>query len=207
LEPKWLEWTRSLQSIVQTGLNYTQNPYDKQRYIQITDILAEIVATYSDTDLSIVRDLFAQQYGPSTPRMDVRGVVFKDDALLMVRETLDNNRWTLPGGWADVNETPAESTVREVYEESGYIVKATKLLALLDKTKHGHPPDMFYIYKVFFLCEITGGEATNSLETSEVAFFREDELPTDLSQGRVTMGQLKRFFEHHRNPDLPTDFD
>jgi ADP-ribose pyrophosphatase YjhB (NUDIX family) len=108
-----------------------------------------------------------------------------------------------------VNESPAETTVREVFEESGYRTRAVKLLALYDKARQTHPPGIIYVYKSFFRCEITGGAPATSLETSEVAFFREDELPgrDDLSLGRVTPEQLARLFDHYRNPDLPTDFD
>ncbi len=207
MQPKWLEWAKALQSITQTGMFYTKNEFDIERYRQISDIVAEIVAAHTGVEPSIVRDLLSHESGPSTPKIDVRGVVFRDDAILMVRERLDEGRWTLPGGWADVNETTAETTVREIFEESGFRTRAVKLLALYDKTRHDHPPDMFHIYKVFFLCEITGGEAAGSLETSEVAFFLENKLPEDLSAGRITLGQLLRFFEHRRHPDWPTDFD
>lgn len=207
MEPRWLTWVRLLESIAQTGLTYTQNPYDKQRYIQILDLVAEMTAAQSDVDLAVIQGLIHSNTGPGTPRLDVRGVVFQDDALLMVRETSDQGRWTLPGGWADVNETPSQTTVREVFEESGYRTHATKLLALYDKTRHDHPPDFYYIYKAFFRCEITGGEPRISLETSEVAFFREADIPRDLSLGRVTHGQIARLFEHYRRPDLPTDYD
>lgn len=207
MDPQWLAWARALQAIAQTGLNYTEGPYDQVRYRQIMDIVAEMVARGADTPLEVVRGLFDQQYGPHTPRVDVRGVVFKDDALLLVQEVSDGHRWTLPGGWADVNETPAESAVREVYEETGYQTRAVRLLALLDKARHDHPPDLFYIYKVYFLCELTGGAPQTSLETGEARFFREDELPPNLSLGRVTLPLLKRMFEHHRDPSLLTDFD
>lgn len=194
--------------MAQTGIFYTGNEYDKVRYKQIQDLAAEMIAYEGGIDAGTVRGLLEQDTGPGTPKVDVRGVVFNErDELLMVRETNDHNRWTLPGGWADVNETPSEATAREVREESGYEVEAVKLLALWDKTRHDHPPDMIYIYKVFFLCELTGGEARSSMETSEVSWFAEDDLPQDLSLGRVTMAQLKRFFAHHRNRDLPTDFD
>lgn len=206
-EPQWLTWVRALESIAQTGLTYTHNPYDQQRYTQILDLVAQMTAAHTNTDLAVIHDLFRQNSGPGTPKLDVRGVVFYEDALLMVRETSDGGRWTLPGGWADVNETPAETTVREVYEESGYRTRAVKLLALYDKTRHDHPPDFYYIYKAFFLCEIVGGEPRTSLETSEVAFFREDDIPDALSLGRVTSRQIARFFHHYRNPQLPTDYD
>jgi ADP-ribose pyrophosphatase YjhB (NUDIX family) len=139
--------------------------------------------------------------------VDVRGVVFKASKILLVREILDNHRWTLPGGWADVNETPGESVEREVFEESGFHTKAVKLLAVYDRTKQGHPnPFPYHVYKLFFLCEIIGGNAAISQETSEIDFFSEDHIP-ELSTSRVTRNQIERFFEHYRNPDWPTDFD
>lgn len=203
-----LKWARALQSLAQTGLHYTGSDYDRSRYRQLQDLAAEMIAYEAGVQPGAIKAILDQDTGPGTPKVDVRGVVFNDAGeILLVREANDGDRWTLPGGWADVNETPAETTVREVWEESGYHVRATKLLAVWDKTRHDHPPDIFYIYKVFFLCELLGGEARGSLETSEVAWFAEDALPTDLSEGRVTMAQLQRFFVHRREPDLPTDFD
>lgn len=208
MDHQWLEWAKTLQSITQTGLYYTDGIFDRERYQQIQDIAAEIVATYTDVGPHIVRDLYAAETGPSTPKVDVRGVAFKDDTMLLVRETLDDGRWTLPGGWADVNESPAEATVREVFEESGFHTRAVKLLAVYDKSKHPeYPLALFHTYKLFFLCEITGGEAAESIETSGVGFFREEDLPHDLSVVRVSRPQLLRFFEHRRHPEWQTDFD
>jgi ADP-ribose pyrophosphatase YjhB (NUDIX family) len=209
MQPKWLEWAKALQSLAQTGMYYSGNPFDIERYRQISAIVAEIVATYTDVTPEYVREIFTQEQGPSTPKVDVRGVAFQGDKILLVRERFDDGRWTLPGGWADVNESPAEATVREMREETGYETRAVKLLALYDKTKphHDHPPALFHTYKVFFLCEIVGGEPAESYETAGVGFFGENELPDDLSTVRVTKVLLRRFFEHHRNLDLPTDFD
>jgi ADP-ribose pyrophosphatase YjhB (NUDIX family) len=127
--------------------------------------------------------------------------------LLMVREVQDAGRWTLPGGWADVNLTPAENVVKEVHEESGFDVRVRKLAAVWDRTRQGHGAAPFSAYKLFFLCDITGGAAATSLETSEVAFFTEDALPADLSTARVLPHQLRRMFVHWREPGLPTEFE
>ena len=148
-----------------------------------------------------------REEGYATPKVDVRGVTFRDDRILLVRELLDGGRWTLPGGWADVNDRPSEAVEREVWEESGYRVRATKLLAVYDRRFHGHqPPHPHGIYKLFFLCDLLGGEPTASVETADAAFFAEDEIP-ELSISRTTRPQLQRCFAHHRNPSLPTDFD
>jgi ADP-ribose pyrophosphatase YjhB (NUDIX family) len=206
MEPKWLEWARHLQALAQAGLTYTENPFDRERYIEIRKIAAEIMATYTEADLTKIDALFKEEHGYQTPKVAVRGVVFKDDQILLVRELADQGRWTLPGGWADINESPGEAVIRETYEESGYRTRAVKLLALYDCSRHGHPPMAFYTYKLFFLCEWVGGTPTKSIETADAAFFPEHAIP-ELSIARVTPAQITRCFEHHRHPDWPTDFD
>ena len=205
MDPKWLEWAKRLQAISQAGLTYAQDPYDVERYMAVRQIAAEITSHHAGVDLGYVRDLFTSEVGHPTPKVDVRGAVFRDDAILLVRERLDG-LWTLPGGWADVNEAPGEAVVREVYEESGYVTHATKLLAFYDRNKHAHTPHIHHIYKVFFQCELVGGTPSTSIETDEVSFFSERELP-QLSISRITHAQIARLFEHYRHPEWPADFD
>lgn len=206
----WLHWAQRLQAVAQNGLTFAQNEFDRERYRQISQIAAEIMTAGSDTPLEIIRGLFDAQAGYATPKMDVRGVVFRHHQLLLVREKLDGGRWTLPGGWADVGEPPALATEREIQEEAGYTAKAVKLLALYDRHKQGHPPYAFHAYKAFFLCELVSEtqHLVANVETEETGWFGEAELDgLELSIGRVTLKQLKRFFEHQRHPDWPTEFD
>jgi ADP-ribose pyrophosphatase YjhB (NUDIX family) len=205
VEPKWLEWSQKLQAIAQIGLTYSENPFDLERFQQVRSLAAEIMATYSHVEHSYLLDLFSREIGYATPKVDVRAAVFQNDNILLVKERSDGY-WTLPGGWADVGDSPSEAAVREVYEESGYETRAIKLIAVYDRDKQGHPPFPFYIYKLFFHCELTGGSPSPSIETEEVGFFAEDALP-ELSLGRVTPKQINRLFQHYRQPDLPTDFD
>ena len=207
-EPDWLTWTRELQAIAQTGLAFARDPYDRERYEMLRDLASRIMAAHSNADLSRIAALFAGETGYATPKIDVRAAAFDDDGrILMVREVMDSGRWTLPGGWADVNLTPAENAAKEVREESGFEVRVAKLAAVWDRTRQGHPPAPFSCAKFFFMCEITGGAAAASLETSEVGFFAEDALPEDLSLGRVLPAQLRRMFAHWREPTLPTDWE
>ncbi len=203
--PAWLSWAQRLQAIAQTGLHYARDPFDVERYKDVREIAAEMAATCSDADASAMRALFAGEAGHATPKVDVRAAVFRDDAMLLVRERSEG-LWTLPGGWADVGESPGEAAARETFEESGYCVRAVKLLAVYDRNKHPYPPFPFHTYKMFFQCELTGGEPAHSVETDGVGFFREDELP-ELSVMRVTPEQMVRFFQHCRHPDWPADFD
>ena len=205
MDHRWLEWTRALQAIAQNGLTYAENYFDRERYEAVRGIAAEMMAAQSGAEMEFVRELFSQQVGAATPKVDARAAVFQDDAILLVKERSDGF-WTLPGGWADVNEPPSQAVVREVYEESGYRTNAVKLLAFYDRDLHGHPPFPFHVYKVFFLCELIGGAAAPSEETEAVGFFRQDALP-ELSLTRVTPEQIFRLFEHYRHPDWPADFD
>lgn len=205
MDPIWLAWVRRLQAIAQTGLTFANDPYDIERYEQIRALAAEIAAAGSGADLGLVRELFARDTGYATPKVDVRAAIFQGDGLLLVRERSDG-LWTLPGGWADVGDTPARAVEREVFEETGYTARAVKLLAVYDRTSHGHPPIPFAVYKLIFWCEITGGAPAATHETDEVAFFREGAIPP-LSLTRTMPAQIARLFAHRRHPTWPTDFD
>ena len=205
MEPKWLEWARRLDALAQNGLTFAESPFDIERYTALRLVAAEMLAEGSGTSLPPVLDLLSGQVGYATPKVDVRGVVFQEGKILLVRERSDG-LWTLPGGWADVGDSPSEAVVREVREESGYLTQATKLLALYDRDRHGAPPFPHHIYKVFFRCEIIGGSPESSAEIQDVGFFAEDAIP-ELSLTRTMPGQIARMFEHHRRPDKPTDFD
>lgn len=205
MDPIWLEWAKRLQAISQDALAYCTNPFDRERFEQVRETAVEIVARYTETPEERVRDLFAGEKGYATPKIDLRAVVFREHRILLVKERRDM-LWTLPGGWADVGDAPSEGVEREVREESGYLVRAVKLLAVLDRNRHPHPPHPQHIYKMFFLCQLLGGEPTESIETAGVGFFAEDELPP-LSLPRTLPQQIHRFFEHRRHPEWPTDFD
>lgn len=204
MDPKWLRWAKRLQAISQDGLTYTEDHYDVERYELLREIAAEIASAHSGADQRYVRDLFAAQVGPATPKVDVRAVVFRARKLMLVKEPEDG-RWSLPGGWADVGEPPSEAAVREVYEESGYRTRVTKVLAVHDRDRQGHPPYPYHVYKIFLRCELTGEEPSPGAET-EVGFFGEDEIP-ELSLTRVLPAQVARLFEHLRHPDRLADFD
>lgn len=208
LEPDWLLWAREIQAAAQTGLEFSRDPYDQERYRALQRLAARIMASHSTADITRIEALFEAEAGYATPKMGVRAAVFDEAGrILMVRETEDAHRWTLPGGWADVNQTAAQSAVREVFEESGYHVRPVKLAAAWDKAKQGLVLGPFSITTMWFVCALEGGEATTSMETSEVAWFAEDSIPDDLSARRVNMRQIARMFEHWRHPDLPTEFD
>lgn len=206
-DPKWLTWAREIQALAQTGLAFEPNVYDRERYERLRALAAEIMAEHSGAGRDRLATLFGTQHGYATPKVDVRGAVFDAGKILLVRETADGGRWTLPGGWADVNLTPAENVEKEIREESGYEARARKLAAAWDRTRQGHSPGVFSAVKLYFICDLIGGAPRPSHETSEVAWFAEDALPEDLSRERTLPGQLTRMFAHWREPGLPAEFE
>lgn len=204
-EHRWLEWAQRLQAIAQAGLTYTDNGYDIERYEELREISIAMMREQSGAPYSVVKELFASEKGYPTPKVDVRGVVFREGDILLVREKSDG-KWTLPGGWADIGYTPKEIAVKEIREEAGLIVRADKLLAVLDKKCHPHPPQPYYIYKLFIRCEPIGGEMAAGLETSDVAYFGEHELP-ELSTDRTTESQIRLMFDYWRNPAKEVTLD
>jgi ADP-ribose pyrophosphatase YjhB (NUDIX family) len=200
-----LDWARKVQAIAQNGLAFTTDPYDRERYTELKELVASMLATQLDIPVAQVKGFWEGEAGYATPKVDVRGGIFEDDAVLLVRERSDG-KWTLPGGWVDVNDSPSGAVAREIREESGYEARAVKLAAVIDKRRHPHPPDIRHIYKLFFVCERIGGAAATSNETDAVRFFPLRELP-QLSLGRVLASQIERLHQHRLHPELPTYFD
>jgi len=202
-----LQWARKVQAIAQNGLTFTHDPFDRERYEQLQELVTTILTSQLAITPEQLQGLWVGDDGYATPKVDVRGGVFDQDKVLLVRERSDG-KWTLPGGWVDIGDAPSFAVEREIREESGYLAKAIKLAALLDKNNpaHGHPPGVLHIYKLFFLCELTGGAPTLSNETDGVDFFAVSSLPP-LSTGRATQSQIERLYQHHLNRGLPTDFD
>ena len=202
---QWLNIAKRLQSIAQAGLTFAEGKYDRERYEQLRDISIEILENFSDGDETIIRKMFASETGYQTPKVDVRGVVFRDNKILMVREYADN-RWALPGGWCEVGLTPRENVEKEVEEGAGLLVKAEKVLAIFDKKCHSHPPDIYAAYKLFILCSETGGNLQTGMETVDVGFFAKTELPA-LSKDRNTESQILEMFRYLENPEQDLIFD
>ncbi len=183
LPPRWLEWAREIQALAQTGSHYAENEFQLQRYRRLMEIAAEIVSEHSNLEYSSVLEAFMTPIGYTTPRVDVRGVVFQEGKLLLVRERLDGG-WTLPGGWAEVGDVPSKAAEREVWEEAGFRVKASKVIGVYDTNRVGRL-ELFHAFKIVFLCDLIDGNARPSLETSEVRFFGKEEIPEALSGERT----------------------
>jgi len=195
----WLSLGKQLLAIAQAGVEYSHNKYDIDRYNQIKELALDILQNFTLATMEELSSIIIDEKGYPTPKVDVRGVVFRGDKILLVKETIDD-RWSIPGGWADIGLTPFEVAKKEVSEEAGLEVLPVKLLAVLDKKNHKHPPDLFHIYKIFILCEEAGGTLKAGMETSEVNFFGLDDLPP-LSEPRITVEQIEMMFEFRDNPN------
>ncbi len=201
---KWIEWAREIFSLSQAGLAYSKNEFDLERYRRLQEITAEMIASQSDLEKEAVLKSFSMQAGYATPKIDVRGAVVHEGKILLIQERMDG-RWAMPGGWADLGDAPASVAEREVWEESGYRVKAEKVVAVLDANRI-EPMEFYHAYKIIFLCSLQGGESRTSYETLDVNFFDPGDLPP-LSLFRTNEAMLQEVFAHVQDPLRRTAFD
>jgi ADP-ribose pyrophosphatase YjhB (NUDIX family) len=205
-QEQWRDAFKRLRAIAQTGFAYSRDPYDVERFEEIEALAITLLARLLDATPEVIRSVYLPAKGYPTPKVDVRAGVFRDGQILLVRESADG-RWTLPGGWSDEHESPKESIEREVREESGYRVQAERLVAVKDRHLHPYTPKRLErVYKLFFLCELTGGEARTSLETTGVDWFPVDDLP-ELSLGRTLPEDVAWLARLRVETELPCYFD
>ena len=202
---KWLKWAIEIQSLAQAGLAYTDNAYDIERYERLREIAAEIIEEKSNISLEKVKDLFCNENGYQTPKIDTRAAIFKDDKILLTHE--NNGTWSLPGGWCDVLESVASNTIKEVKEETGLDVETIKIIAVQDRNKHNKPIYAYGVCKIFVLCNVIGGEFTENIETTEIKYFSLDEIPNNLAEEKTNNEQIEMCFNAYKDEKWQTQFD
>ena len=205
MNDKWLDFAIRIQSIAQAGLQYGKDDYDKERYEELRKIAAEMMALKTGETVSKIYNLFCNESGYQTPKIDTRGVVFKEGKILLVHEK--NGTWSLPGGWCDVDQSVAENTIKEVKEETGLNVEAYKLIAVQDWRKHNVVNYAYGIIKIFILCKYQDGKFEKNIETDGIGFFSKEGLPKNLANEKCTKEQIEMCFEFLHNPNMPTVFD
>ena len=203
-ENQWLKWAMELQFIAQAGLTYSKDLFDLERFDRIREISAEIMSYKTGFSAEYVKDVFCNETGFQTPKLDTRAAIFNNNKILLVKE--HTGVWSLPGGWVDVNESVRSNTVKEVKEESGYDAVPIKLIAVQDRKNHNLPLYAYGICKVFVLCEITGGDFETNIETVERGFFGLDELP-ELATSKNTKEQIEMCFDAYNSKNWETVFD
>ena len=202
---KWLKWAIEIQSLAQAGLTYTDNVYDIERYKRLREIAAEIIEEKSNISLEKVKDLFCNENGYQTPKIDTRAATFKDDKILLTHE--NNGTWSLPGGWCDVLESVASNTIKEVKEETGLDVETIKIIAVQDRNKHNKPIYAYGVCKIFVLCNVIGGEFIENIETTEIKYFSLDEIPNNLAEEKTNNEQIEMCFKAYKDEKWQTQFD
>lgn len=204
-EPKWLEWAKKLQAIAQAGLTYSQDKYDLERFEQIRTLSIEILNNYTDIEHKKIYDLFANETGYPTPKIDVRAAIFHNEKILLVKEQIDG-LWSMPGGWADNDISLRENLIKESQEEAGVNIDPKRIIAILDRKKNNRPPLPYGVYKIFVECDFIYGEFKENIETSEAGFFSIENLPP-LSLGRNTKEQIEMCFKAREKQFLEPIFD
>ena len=202
---KWLKWAIEIQSLAQAGLTYTDNVYDIERYERLREIAAEIIEEKSNISLEKVKDLFCNENGYQTPKIDTRAAIFKDDKILLTHE--NNGTWSLPGGWCDVLESVASNTIKEVKEETGLDVETIKIIAVQDRNKHNKPIYAYGVCKIFVLCNVIGGEFIENIETTEIKYFSLDAIPNNLAEEKTNNEQIEMCFKAYKDEKWQTQFD
>ena len=202
---KWLKWAIEIQSLAQAGLAYTDNVYDIERYERLRKISAEMIKEKSNISLDKVNNLFCNETGYQTPKIDTRAVIFKDDKILLTYE--NNGTWSLPGGWCDVLESVASNTIKEVKEETGLDVETIKIIAVQDRNKHNKPIYAYGVCKIFVLCNVIGGEFIENIETTEIKYFSLDEIPNNLAEEKTNNEQIEMCFKAYKDEKWQTQFD
>ena len=202
---KWLKWAIEIQSLAQSGLAYTDNVYDIERYERLREISAEMLAEKTDLSIEKVKDLFCNETGYQTPKIDTRAVIFKDNKILLTHE--NNGTWSLPGGWCDVLESVKSNTIKEVKEETGLDVEAIKVISIQDRNKHNKPIYAYGVCKIFVLCNVIGGEFIHNIETTEIKYFSLEELPNNLAEEKTNREQIEMCFKSYTDKNWQTQFD
>lgn len=204
LQPAWLDWAKELQALAQTGLAYSKDPFDIERFLRIREISAEMLSAKSGLSLAVVKDLFCNETGFQTPKLDTRAAIFRDGRILLVKER--NGKWALPGGWVDINQSIKSNTEKEVLEEAGLEVAATRIIAIHDRNRHNPPPYAYNVCKLFVLCEVKSGSFKPNIETVESRYFGQDSLP-ELDEAKNSAAQIDMCFAACHDSAWQTLFD
>lgn len=202
---QWLKWAMEIQSLAQAGLAYTEDKYDIERYERLREIAAEIISKKSSLNLDKVKNLFCNETGYQTPKIDTRAAIFKDDKILLVHE--NNDSWSLPGGWCDVLESIKSNTIKEVKEETGLDVETIKIISIQDRNRHNIPVYAYGVCKIFVLCEVLSGEFVKNIETIETEYFSLNNLPNNLAKEKTNKEQIEMCFKAYKNKNWQVQFD
>ena len=196
-----LEMIKRIKALAEAGLVYTPNEYDRERFEELHHLSLQLMEMVTEQPLAVLKDFFLPPVDYPTPKVDVRGLVLNEAKEVLLVKEGEDQKWSLPGGWADIGFSPSEVVVKEIQEETGLTARVSRLLAVFDKKFHPHPPQPFYVYKFVFLCEAMEGELQSSFDIEEVRYFKIQELP-ELSEDRILKSQIVQLYEKVVNNDI-----
>lgn len=201
---KLVDWAMRLQSLAQAGLTYGKDNFDLERYQEIRDISAEMMAEKSGLPIEKVKNLFCNEVGYQTPKIETRAAIFKDNKMLLVQES--DGLWSIPGGWCEVNLSVKENLIKEIKEEAGVDITVEKIIAIHDSNKHYQGMYPYGISTVFFLCKPVGGSFKENDETIASDYFALDDLP-DLSEDKGSRERVEMCFKAYQDPYWEAEFE
>ena len=205
MNDKWLDWAMKIQSIAQAGLTYGKDPFDIERYEQLRSIAAEMLAERTDMPVGKVRDIFCNEEGYQTPKVDTRAAIFKDGKILLVHE--NNGTWPLPGGWCDVDQSVASNVIKEAKEEAGLTISAERLIAVQDWRRHNVRNYIYGVVKIFVLCKAIQGSFVENIETTGIQYFGREELPEQLASEKTSKEQILMCFDAYEDENWSVQLD
>lgn len=202
---KWLDWAIKIQALAQAGLFYSKDKYNIERFEELRDIAAEMVAYKTEIPKEKVKDLFCSDEGYQTPKLETRAAIFQGEKILLIQE--DNGTWCLPGGWCDVDVSAKENLIKETKEEAGLDVEVERVVAILDHNKHNYPSYAYNICKIFAICKNLGGSFVENIETIDSGFFSLEELPKNIASEKVNLDQIKMCFDAYKDENWKVIID
>jgi len=181
-----LRWSEALSGIARTGLGFTQSLYERERFEEVLKVAADMrVAAGHELESGVLVEEWLKVVGGGvagyvTPKVAVGAVVGDEDGRLLLVQRADSGVWLYPTGWADVGYSASEVAMKEVREETGIECEPQRLIAVLDGLRLGFTS--IPLYSLVFHCRKVGGRLRrHELETADVGWFAEDELPSPLA--------------------------
>lgn len=202
----YLNTFKKIKALAETGLVYAQNGYEIERNQELLDLSQQLMSAIANEPIETFDRYYLPPKEYPTPKVDVRALILNEkDEILLAKEVMDG-RWSIPGGWADIGFSPSEVVIKEVEEETGLHSEVERVLAIYDKRCHPHRPQPWYVYKIMFLCKVTGGELRGNFDIEEARWFALDNLPP-LSEDRILESQIKELYHLAKHPELPVVCD
>ena len=191
----FVKYLQRMIALTDTGLTFTKDPFDRERYEDLRSLLSEMLNQESDLDAEEVAEVLKPTSAYVTPLMDVRAWIVEDEKICLVRGQGEND-WALPGGFGEVGYSPTENILKEIEEETGFEAKVERLLAVFDTNRFQLQSKQYA--KFIFECKLLDGQFQKNQEIADLQFFAIDQLP-NLSEKRITKEQIEILWQVYQD--------